>query len=191
MQEIVWQMYNEGAISNEHIMRRVPFLEVGTIDHDKMPSPDLRSLPSPRLIKSHLSYSTTPKSANEDMQCKYIYVARNPKDTAVSYFHFMETLAAYNGFNGPWEFYLKLFKEGNGEFATCASFFFLCVCVCLFVCFLLLLLLLLFLGFFFCNTVKTFSCDLKKLKLLIPFTSTRNAISRVGGGVRGVRTKPL
>ena len=121
MQEIVWQIYNEGAISSEHIMQRVPFLEAST--GDKMPLPELKNLPSPRLIKSHLSYNTTPKSANEDRQCKYIYVARNPKDTVVSFFHFTESLAqkvgSDHGYNGPFEFFFKLFIEGNGESVTC------------------------------------------------------------------------
>ena len=116
VQEIVWQIYNEGAISSEHILKRVPFLETAT--HGKVPFPHPETLPSPRLLKVHLSYKNTPKSAGNDTQCKYIYVARNPKDVAVSYFHFMEALSknAGNGYNGPWEFFLKLFMEGNGKF---------------------------------------------------------------------------
>ena len=76
-------------------------------------------MPSPRLIKSHLTYSTTPRSTNKDDQCKYIYVARNPKDTAVSLFHFTERLSKEtgSGYNGPWEFFAKLFIEGNGKFS--------------------------------------------------------------------------
>ena len=51
------------------------------------------------------------------MQSKYVYVARNPKDVAVSYFHFTDYLRKKgNGLNGPWEYYAKLFIEGNGKF---------------------------------------------------------------------------
>ena len=76
----------------------------------------LDTLPSPRLLKSHLPLHSIPKSDNKEMQCKYIYVARNPKDIAVSYFHFTEhRRKAGNGFSGPWEFYAKLFIEGNGK----------------------------------------------------------------------------
>ena len=108
-------MYNEGVISNEKMTQRVPFLELGT--NEQLPRPDIKTMPCPRLIKSHLSYNTTPKSASKDAQCKYIYIARNPKDVAVSYFHFVKTLSAYgNGYNGPWEYFLKLFMEGNGKF---------------------------------------------------------------------------
>ena len=41
------------------------------------------------------------------------YVARNPKDVAVSYYKFATSLERYCG---PWEFYVKLFVEGNGKF---------------------------------------------------------------------------
>ena len=89
-----------------------------TATHEKLVELiDLKTLPSPRLIKSHLTYSTTPRSANKDDQCKYIYIARNPKDVAVSYFHFTEYLNVFGAdYNGPWEFFAKLFIEGNGKF---------------------------------------------------------------------------
>ena len=117
VQEIIWQMYNEGAINSEHILKRVPFLETATSGM----LPDPKTLPSPRLLKSHLSYNNTPKSGSKDKQCKYIYIARNPKDVAVSFFHFTKTLSKnpLHGYNGPWEFFLKLFMEGNGK-VVCA-----------------------------------------------------------------------
>ena len=114
VQEIVWQIYHEGAVSSEKFSYRVPFIETAT---NEMICPfSLDTLPSPRLLKSHLPYNTIPKSDNKEMQCKYIYVVRNPKDIAVSYFHFTEhRRLAGNGFSGPWEFYVKLFIEGNGK----------------------------------------------------------------------------
>jgi len=114
VQEIVWQIHNEGAISSESILKRVPFLERAT--NEKFPLPDLKTLSSPRLIKSHLPYNHTPKSASKDARCKYIYIARNPKDVAVSYFHFVKRVSANGKYDGPWEFFLKLFMEGNGKF---------------------------------------------------------------------------
>jgi len=95
-------------------MERVPFLEMAT--GTVFPQPDYNILPSPRIVKSHLPYNVIPKSANEDSKCKYIYIARNPKDVAVSYFEFTANLKILeNGFHGPWEFYAKSFVEGNGE----------------------------------------------------------------------------
>ena len=118
VQEIVWQIYNEGAISSAKLLFRFPFLEARACNADEEQLIDFKSLPSPRLIKSHLTYSTIPKSADKAAQCKYIYVARNPKDVAVSYFYFMEhwKKVGLDDFSGPsWEFCCKLFIEGNGK----------------------------------------------------------------------------
>ena len=71
-------------------------------------------------MKTLLRYNIIPKGANEETQCKYIYIARNPKDVAVSYFHFNEKVNVYGtGYNGPWEFYFNLFLDGKGEFVKC------------------------------------------------------------------------
>ena len=109
IQEIVWQIFNEGQIKSTHARERVPFLERAT--HPRAEHPDINNLPGPRILKAHLPYNIIPKSTNEDNKCKYIYVARNPKDVAVSYFKFLTSLERIKG---PLEFYAKLFVEGNG-----------------------------------------------------------------------------
>ena len=114
VQEILWQIFNEGQVSSDHILERVPFLEMAT--GTVFPKPNYNTLPSPRIVKTHLPYNVIPKSANEDSRCKYIYIARNPKDVAVSFFFFFSNLKIMeNGYNGPWEFYAKSFVEGNGK----------------------------------------------------------------------------
>lgn len=113
VQEIVWQIFHEGRVESTSFDERVPFLErVGNPN-----TPDINTLPSPRILKTHLSYNIIPKRANEDSKCKYIYIARNPKDVAVSFFQFETSLKVFgHGFNGPWEFFAKLFVEGNGKY---------------------------------------------------------------------------
>ena len=86
--------------------------------------PDFESLPSPRLIKSHLTADAIPKGSDESSRCKYIYVSRNPKDVSVSMFFFLKSMAEAdtileNAYNGPWEFFVELFIEGDGRFDYC------------------------------------------------------------------------
>ena len=111
VQEIVWQIFHEGQVTSGHLRERVPFVE--RAHHPCAEHPDINTMPSPRIFKAHLPYNIIPKSADEDSKCKYIYVARNPKDVAVSFFEFVTNLER---FKGPWEFYVKLFLEGNGKF---------------------------------------------------------------------------
>ena len=120
-QEIVWQIHNEGKVSIEGIGRRVPYLEFATVEHSDTKKPDFQSLPSPRLIKSHLTADIIPKGSDESSRCKYIYVSRNPKDVCVSMFFFLKSMARVetiteNAYNGPWEFFVNLFIEGDGRF---------------------------------------------------------------------------
>ncbi|KAL9974593.1 hypothetical protein ACROYT_G011646 [Oculina patagonica] len=98
MQEIVWQILNEGQVPSTHARERVPFLERST--NPRALHSDLNALPRPRILKTHLLYNIIPKGSNEDTK----------QDTAVSFFKFVTMMKR---FDGPWEFYAKLFIEGN------------------------------------------------------------------------------
>ncbi|XP_020607142.1 sulfotransferase family cytosolic 1B member 1-like isoform X2 [Orbicella faveolata] len=113
LQEILWQVYNNGEKSTTKIFDRVPMLERGT-SSDRI---DVTALPSPRLLHTHLTYDVIPKGKAEDTKCKYIYVMRNPKDVAVSFYEFLKPKdsTSVSGFNGPWEFFARLLLEGKGE----------------------------------------------------------------------------
>ena len=116
MQEIVWQILHEGEVSSIHTIARVPFLETAT--HPRFATQVqhvIKTMPSPRLMKTHFTYDAITKDADKSAKSKYIYIARNPKDVVVSYFTFVTARRSLNGFSGPWEFYAKLFIEGNGK----------------------------------------------------------------------------
>lgn len=74
---------------------------------------EVDALPSPRIFKSHMPYRMALAGGPEQSPCKYIYIARNPKDVCVSYFHFESGKAWSGGYSGPWEHWLKLFMEGR------------------------------------------------------------------------------
>ena len=66
---------------------RVPFIE--------FPCPGIKTideLKSPRILKSHLPLQLLPPSALQTPSVKIIYVTRNPRDVAVSLYHFMDML---------------------------------------------------------------------------------------------------
>ncbi|XP_033741699.1 sulfotransferase 4A1-like [Pecten maximus] len=72
----------------------------------------IEKMESPRLIKSHLPHSLLPKSVREG-KGKIIYIARNPKDTCVSYFHFVQLLKPTFRFNGNFSEFFDRFINGR------------------------------------------------------------------------------
>ncbi|XP_060787536.1 cytosolic sulfotransferase 3-like [Neoarius graeffei] len=69
---------------------------------------------TPRLIKTHLPVQLVPKSFWEQ-NCKVVYVGRNAKDNAVSYFHF-ERMNKGQPEPGDWNTYIQTFMEGKKVF---------------------------------------------------------------------------
>uniref|UniRef100_A0A8C2KXE1 Sulfotransferase n=1 Tax=Cyprinus carpio TaxID=7962 RepID=A0A8C2KXE1_CYPCA len=102
--------------TSEPIYMRVPFLEScfkvipsGTELADNLPT-------SPRLIKTHLPVQLVPKSFWEQ-KSRIVYVARNAKDNAVSYFHF-DRMNMAEPEPGDWNTYLQKFIEGKKVFGS-------------------------------------------------------------------------
>jgi len=89
----------------------------GTIE-ERMPCIDyqdldaIEQLASPRILKSHWALPVLPKGIWEK-KAKVIYVVRNPKDVAVSFFHFTKAFNGLFGFHGDFETACKQFIDGR------------------------------------------------------------------------------
>ncbi|XP_006037635.2 sulfotransferase 1C2-like [Alligator sinensis] len=69
------------------------------------------AMPPPRTLKTHLPVKLLPASFWKQ-GCKVVYMARNPKDSAVSYYHFLRMHQLLPQ-PGPWPQFLEAFMAGT------------------------------------------------------------------------------
>ncbi|XP_053550604.1 sulfotransferase 1B1 [Bombina bombina] len=101
------------------IHKKVPMLEFCVPGIIPPGTELLEPLPSPRVIKTHLPLALLPKSFLEK-NCKIIYVARNPKDVAVSFYHF-DKMNNLHPEPGLWDQYLEKFLKGEVGYGSWGS----------------------------------------------------------------------
>ena len=82
---------------------------------DFIPEILLDSLPSPRVLNSHLMYAQLPKEIVEK-KTKIILTVRNPKDTVVSFYNHHIDLKSMYSYGGSFNDYFNLFMEGRLEY---------------------------------------------------------------------------
>jgi hypothetical protein len=99
LQMILYQLTTDGNMDFGHIAEVCPWFERTAISKF-----NLDALPSPRVFKSHLPHIWIPKRL-----CRYIYVARNGQDVAVSFYHFYKSHFRYKGTFSDFD---KLFMRG-------------------------------------------------------------------------------
>jgi hypothetical protein len=69
-------------------------------------------MPSPRVIPTHLPYRLFPKKVL-DRRRKRVYVVRNPKDVAVSFYHFHRSHKLLGFYKGTWDDFFECFIRGE------------------------------------------------------------------------------
>jgi len=131
-QELVWMLVNDVDIEGgkQPLIMRSVFLESKCVMDRKLVAQlgqELGDLADPveycnkldkkkrRVIKTHLPFEFLPPNLLE--KCKVIYVARNPKDCAVSFYHHNVLITAH-GFIGTFDEFMQYFKEGLHIFGS-------------------------------------------------------------------------
>ncbi|XP_042529432.1 sulfotransferase 6B1-like, partial [Dipodomys spectabilis] len=72
---------------------------------------ELKTCSKRRVIPTHLSYEILPATIKQK-QCKMIYIVRNPKDTAVSLFHYYRDNPDLPDID-TWAAFFELFLRGD------------------------------------------------------------------------------
>ena len=123
-QEIIWKIYHDGETDSRILTERFPFIEAVVLPHHphhttnpKEMLSTFASMPSLRLLKTHLPYGLAPKGKDEATKPRYICVMRNPKDAVVSLYHHWSALAVFP-YNQPWDHFFNLFMKNEGRKAT-------------------------------------------------------------------------
>ncbi|NXD62756.1 ST6B1 Sulfotransferase, partial [Eolophus roseicapillus] len=74
---------------------------------------ELSKLSSKRIIPTHLDYNMLPPNF-KNKKCKMIYISRNPKDTAVSMYHYYRDNPNLPTID-TWTAFFDLFLKGDGK----------------------------------------------------------------------------
>ena len=112
MQQIVKLIVNNGVENGVEVDVCIPWIELMMLD-------EVESMPSPRFFKAHLPYQLMPGGGNPANTIgKYIYVIRNPKDTAVSAFYQRKKMDPPH-LCVSWESYFEKYATGT---VACGSF---------------------------------------------------------------------
>ena len=115
-QQIVRLIINRGKDNKINLTNAVPWVEGFTSIPDVgfKYHVDIDKMASPQAFKSYFSYDILPCGSPCDMPGKYIYVVRNPRDVAVSYFYHDRAVPVYPLYE--WNDQFEKFLKGDVDF---------------------------------------------------------------------------
>lgn len=111
-EQMVHLLLNRGVQGEQRITDAVPWLE--TLPHRPNGMSDfLKTMQGRRAFTSHLPQPLMPHLASST--ARIVYVARNPKDVAVSTFFHDQSKS---GYEGTWQEHFQLFMHGEVNFGS-------------------------------------------------------------------------
>ncbi|KAM5292336.1 sulfotransferase 6B1 [Ctenodactylus gundi] len=93
-----------------------PVLECG----DSKKYERMKQFPSPRILTTHLHYDKLPQSIFKN-KAKILVIFRNPKDTAVSFFHFHNDVPDIPSY-ASWDDFFRQFMKGQVSWGSYFDF---------------------------------------------------------------------
>ncbi|XP_013410941.1 sulfotransferase 1A1 [Lingula anatina] len=118
MVSLILHHQNLEEASRQPIFSRVfwpDFCHAGRVSHSYLKK--IASSSAPRLLKTHMLYRYLPKQSQQK-RVPMIHVLRNPKDVAVSYYHFYRSNALFGKFRGSWDEFFNLFISGHVAYGS-------------------------------------------------------------------------
>jgi hypothetical protein len=108
MQLMLHRLAGHDELDFTHISEVSPWFE-RSLAIGSMTAADLEALPSPRIMKSHLPYGWLPRPG------RYIYLWRDGRDVAVSYFHFYRS---HLGYRDDFASFFQRFLRGELQYRS-------------------------------------------------------------------------
>ena len=108
MQFLVYLLSTDGSMGFRHISQVAPWWE-RSLAWGNASAADFERLDSPRVFKSHLPYQWLPRGA------RYIYMTRDGRDVAVSYYHLYRS---HLGFQGSFAAFFERFMRGDLQYGS-------------------------------------------------------------------------
>jgi hypothetical protein len=108
MQLMLHRLAGRDDLDFSHISQVSPWFE-RSLALGTMTAGDFEDFPSPRIMKSHLPYGWLPRPG------RYIYLWRDGRDVALSYFHFYRS---HLGFRGDFAAFFRRFLRGDLQYRS-------------------------------------------------------------------------
>lgn len=108
LQYILHVLVHDGDSGFRHIAQVAPWFE-RNLSLGRCQADDFEGLRSPRIFKSHLPLHWLPKGA------RYIYIERDGRDVALSYYHFYRS---HLGYQGDLDEFFDQFLCGNLQYGS-------------------------------------------------------------------------